>query len=81
MRKAKESGASKVGGLFGKVTGSDSLAKAGKSQAEIVVTLYGSDGKTIVASAPANADVGGSSNEAVKAAIDQVISGLISKIK
>ena len=81
VRKAKESGASKVGGLFGKVTGSDSLAKAGKSQAEIVVTLYGSDGKTIVASAPANADVGGSSNEAVKAAIDQVISGLISKIK
>jgi hypothetical protein len=81
VRKAKESGASKVGGLFGKVTGSDSLAKAGKSQAEIVVTLYGSDGKTVVASAPANADVSGGSNDAVKAAIDQVISGLISKIK
>ncbi len=81
VRKAKESGASKVGGLFGKVTGSDSLAKAGKSQAEIVVTLYGSDGKTVVASAPASADVSGGSNEAVKAAIDQVISGLIGKIK
>ena len=81
VRKAKESGASKVGGLFGKVTGSDSLAKAGKSQAEIVVTLYASDGKTVVASAPASADVSGNSNEAVKAAIDQVIGGLISKIK
>ena len=81
VRKAKESGASKVGGLFGKVTGSDSMAKAGKSQAEIVVTLYGSDGKTVVASAPANADVSGGSNEAVKSAIDQVIAGLISKIK
>ena len=81
VRKAKESGASKVGGLFGKVTGSDSLAKAGKSQAEIVVTLYGSDGRTVVASSPANADVSGGSNEAVKAAIDQVIAGLISKIK
>lgn len=81
VRKAKESGASKVGGLFGKVTGSDSMAKAGKSQAEIVVTLYGSDGKTVVASAPATADVSGGSNDAVKAAIDQVISGLIGKIK
>jgi hypothetical protein len=67
--------------LFGKVTGSDSMAKAGKSQAEIVVTLYGTDGKTVVASAPATADVSGSSNDAVRAAIDQVISGLISKIK
>ena len=81
VRKAKESGASKVGGLFGKVTGSDSLAKAGKSQAEIVVTLYGSDGRTVVSSAPANAEVSGGSNEAVKPASDQVISGLISKIK
>jgi hypothetical protein len=81
VRKAKESGASKVGGLFGKVTGNDSMAKAGKSQAELVVTLYGGDGKTVVASAPANAEVSGGSNEAVKAAIDQVLSGLISKIK
>jgi hypothetical protein len=81
VRKVKESGASKVGGLFGKVTGSDSLAKAGKSQAEIVVTLYAGDGKTVIASAPANADISGGSNEAVKAAIDQVIAGLISKIK
>jgi len=81
VRKVKESGASKVGGLFGKVTGSDSMAKAGKSQAEIVVTLYAGDGKTVIASAPASVDVSGSSNEAVKAAIDQVIGGLISKLK
>jgi hypothetical protein len=81
VRKIKESGASKVGGLFGKVTGSDSLAKAGKTQAEIVVTLYAADGRTVVASAPASTEVSGNSTEAVRAAIDQVISGLISKIK
>ncbi len=80
VRKVKESGASKVGGLFGKVTGGD-LAKAGKSQADIVVTLYGSDGKTVVASAPATVEVSGNSTDAVKAAIDQVISSLITKIK
>ncbi|MBX3244658.1 MAG: hypothetical protein KF685_09410 [Acidobacteria bacterium] len=81
IKKLKESGASKVGGLFGKVTGSDALAKAGKSNAEIIVTLYGPDGKTVIARSPANIEVSGSSNDAVKAAIDQVISGLISKIK
>ena len=81
IKKIKESGASKVGGLFGKVTGSDALAKAGKSQAEIVVTLYAADGKTVVARSPANVEVSGSSTDAVKAAIDQVIESLITKIK
>jgi hypothetical protein len=81
VRKIKESGASKVGGLFGKVTGSDSLSKAGKTQAEIVVTLYAADGRTVISSAPASTDVSGSSTEAVRAAIDQVIGGLIGKIK
>lgn len=81
IKKIKESGASKIGGLFGKVTGSDDSAKLGNSQAEIVVTIYGKDGKTVVASSPAAAEVKGNGNDAVKAAIDQVISGLLSKIK
>lgn len=81
VKKIKESGAAKVGGLFGKVTGTDSLAKAGKSQAEIVITLYAGDGKTVVARSPANAEVSGSSTDAVKAAIDQVIGDLIGRIK
>ncbi len=81
VKKIKESGASKVGGLFGKVTGTDALAKAGKSQAEIVVTLYAGDGKTVVSRSPANVEVSGSSTDAVKAAIDQVIGDLIGRIK
>lgn len=80
LKKVKESGASKVGGLFGKVTGADT-GKIGNTQAEIVVTIYGKDGKTVVASAPATVDVKGTGNDAVKAAIDQVIGGLIAKIK
>lgn len=81
VKKAKESGASKIGGLFGKVTGTDDAAKLGKSTAEIVVTLYGSDGKTVVASSPASAEAKGSTTDAVKAAIDQVIDGLLAKMK
>ena len=81
IKKVKESGAAKIGGLFGKVTGGDDSAKIGSSQAEIVVTIYGKDGKTVVASSPATAEVKGNGNDAVKAAIDQVMSGLLSKIK
>ncbi len=81
LKKVKESGASKIGGLFGKVTGSSDAGKIGNTQAEIVVTIYGKDGKTVVASVPASVDVKGTSDDAVKAAIDQVISGLLAKIK
>ena len=81
VKKAKESGAAKIGGLFGKVTGSEDAAKVGKSTAEIVVTLYGADGKTIVASSPASSETKGSVTDAVKAAIDQVIDGIIAKMK
>jgi hypothetical protein len=81
LKKVKESGASKVGGLFGKVTGNDDAAKLGESEAEIVVTIYGKDGKTAVASSPASAKVKGKGNDAVKAALDQVLSGLIARIK
>lgn len=81
IKKVKESGASKIGGLFGKVTGNDSASQIGNSQAEIVVSIFGKDGKTVVASSPATADVKGKSNDAVRAAIDQVISSLLAKIK
>lgn len=81
IKKIKESGASKIGGLFGKVTGNDSAAKLGESEAEIVVTIYGSDGKTVVASATTTEKVKGKGDDAVKAGIDKVLSGLLEKIK
>ena len=81
ITKVKESSASKIGGLFGKVTGAEDAAKAGTSSAEIVVTIYGKDGKTVVATSPARAEVKGKGSDAVKAAIDQVIGGLLSKVK
>jgi len=79
--KIKESGASKIGGLFGKVTGADEAAKLGESETEIVMNIYGSDGKTVVASSPASAKIKGTSNDAVKAAIDKAIVPLLAKIK
>lgn len=81
IKKIKESGGAKIGGLFGKITGSSDMAKAGTSSAEIVVTLYGKDGKTAIISSPATAEVKGSANDAVKAAIDQVIGGVLAKAK
>ena len=81
IKKVKESGGSKIGGLFGKVTGSDAGASLGNSSAEIVVTIYGKDGKTAIASSPASAEIKGNGTDAVRAAIDQVIGGLLSKIK
>ncbi len=81
IKKIKESGASKIGGLFGKVTGNDSAAKLGESEAEIVVTIYGNDGKTIVATATTTEKVKGKADDAVKAGIDKVIGGLMEKIK
>jgi hypothetical protein len=81
ITKVKESGASKIGGLFGKVTGNDDGSKLGTSSAEIVVTVYAKDGKTVVASSPARAEAKGKGTDAVRAAIDQVINGLLAKIK
>jgi hypothetical protein len=81
LKKIKESGAAKIGGLFGKVTGNDSAAKLGESEAEIIITIYGKDGKTVVATATANEKVKGKPDDAVKAAIDKIIGGLLAKIK
>lgn len=79
--KVKESGASKIGGLFGRAVGNEDGSKLGETEAEIVMTIYGSDGKTVVASSPASVKIKGASNDAVKAAIDQAIVPLIPKIK
>ena len=81
IKKVKESSASKIGGLFGKVTGSEDAAKAGDSEAELVITIYGKDGKTVVASANASEKTKGKAGDAVKAAIDKVLDGLLSQIK
>ncbi|MBK7708245.1 MAG: hypothetical protein IPN69_16680 [Acidobacteria bacterium] len=81
LKKVKESGASKIGGLFGKVTGNEDATKIGDSEAEIVITIYGGDGKTVVASMTATEKVKGKPNDAVKAAIDRILGGLLEKIK
>jgi hypothetical protein len=81
IKKLKESGASKIGGLFGKVTGSEDAAKVGDSEAEIVITIYGKDGKTVVATANASEKTKGKASDAVKAAIDKILDGLLSQIK
>ncbi len=81
LKKVKESGGAKIGGLFGKVTGNDSAAKLGDSEAEIVITIYGKDGKTVVATATTTEKVKGKGDDAVKAAIDKIIGGLLQKIK
>ncbi len=81
VRSVKESGASKIGGLFGKVTGDPSAAKLGKSEAEIALTVYEKDGKTVVATGTAKEKVDGKADDAVKAAIDSALMQVISKLK
>ena len=81
LKKVKESGASKIGGLFGKVTGAEDAAKMGQSEAEVAITIYGKDGKTVVATGSATEKLSGKAGDAVKAAIDRVLSGLLVKIK
>jgi hypothetical protein len=81
LKKVKESGAAKLGGLFGKVTGDSDASKIGSSEAEIVITIYGKDGKSVVASGTATKKVDGKANDAVKGAIDQIIPALLIQIK
>ncbi len=81
IKKIKESGGAKIGGLFGKVTGNSDAAKIGESEVEIIITIYGKDGKSVVATANASEKMKGSPNDAFKAAIDKIIGGLLAKIK
>ena len=66
---------------LGKVTGAEDAAKMGQSEAEVAITIYGKDGKTVVATGSATEKVSGKAGDAVKAAIDRVLSGLLVKIK
>lgn len=79
--KAKESGAAKIGGLFGKVTGTGDASKAGSSEAEITVTVYAQDRKTVVVSVPVTEKVKGNSNDAVRAALEKAMPSVIAKLK
>lgn len=81
VKSVKESGAAKIGGLFGRVTGNPDAAKLGKSEAEIVITLYDKDGKTVVASGTAKEKVDGKSDDAVRAAIDKALASVLPKLK
>lgn len=81
IKSVKESGASKIGGLFGKVTGNNEAAKLGKSEAEIIITLYDKDGKTVLASGTAKEKTDGKADDAVKAAIDKALAQILPKLK
>lgn len=78
--KAKESGAAKIGGLFGKVTGDSSAAKIGTSEAEVIVTLYDKDGKTVLATGTAKEKVDGKADDAVRAAITRAILNVLPRL-
>ncbi len=81
IKSVKESGASKIGGLFGKVTGNMDASKLGQSEAEVVITLYAQDGKTVSASATAKEKIDGKADDAVKAAIDKALVQILPKLK
>lgn len=80
IKSVKESGAAKIGGLFGKVTGTDA-AKLGKSEAEIVITLYDKSGASVVATGTAKEKVDGKADDAVRAAIDKALASILPKLK
>jgi hypothetical protein len=81
IKSVKESGASKIGGLFGKVTGTDDAAKLGKSEVEVIVTLYAGDGKTVIATGTAKEKVDGKADDAAKAAIEKALGQVLGKLK
>lgn len=81
IKSVKELGASKIGGLFGKVTGNNEAAKLGKPEAEITITLYDKDGITVVASGTAKEKTDGKADDAVKAAIDKALAQILLKLK
>jgi hypothetical protein len=81
INKIKESAGAKIGGLFGRVTGTPDAAKAGETEAEITIKLYAQDRKTVVASSSASEKVKGGPNDAVRTAIEKALPGIIAKLK
>ena len=78
---AKQSKAGKIGGMFGKITGSTDAAKVGDSEAEVIVTVYQKDGKTVVGQQTSKQKVAGSTDDAAKSAIENALNQLVGKIK
>lgn len=81
IKSVKESGASKIGGLFGRVTGNESASKIGQSEAEVVVTLYAQDGKTVVATGTAKEKADGKADDAARAAIEKALMQILPGLK
>jgi hypothetical protein len=77
----KQSKAAKIGGLFGKITGDTSAAKAGDSEAEVVVTVYQKDGRSVVAQQSSKQKIAGIPEDAAKSAIESALNQLVGKIK
>jgi hypothetical protein len=78
---AKQSKAGKIGGMFGKITGNTDAAKVGDSEAEVVVTVYQKDGKTVVGQQSAKQKIAGTPDDAAKSAIETALNQLVGKIK
>lgn len=81
INSVKESGASKIGGLFGKITGSPDASKIGESEADLTITIFGPDGKSPVASASSQQRVNGKADAAVRAALDAAFAQISARIK
>ena len=79
IKKAKESAASKAGGIFGKVTGIET--KAGKTDVEIIVTLFKGDAKTQITRFGVNQKLDGTASDAVREALDQSIGNVLNGIE
>lgn len=79
IRKVKESAAGKIGGIFGKVTGVDT--KAGKTEIEMTMTLTKADSNAQVAQSRVAQKFDGAASDAVKAAIDDALDKVLSKIE
>ncbi|MEZ5308953.1 MAG: hypothetical protein R2684_17545 [Pyrinomonadaceae bacterium] len=78
---AKQSKAGKIGGLFGKVTGTQDGAKLGDSEVEVVVTVFQKDGKTAVEKFSAEQKMAGSTSDVAWAAIEGLLEKIASKMK
>ena len=77
--KVKESTASKVGGIFGKVTGVD--VKGSKTEIELVMTLSKGDSNVSIGQARVARKFDGGSSEALKQAIDNALDTILTKIE
>lgn len=78
IKKVRESSASKVGGIFGKVTGIDT--KTAKTEVELVLTLIKSDSNTQIGQTRIIQKFDGSPTDAVRSAIADGLEKVLFKI-